>query len=126
MDVRFAPTEAERRHKSGASASRYANIEQDCGVLCASGTRLAPTVVNTKIRSTEQFVRHLSTPTSSYVNFMSLPSITRLRSGNWMEGSFAYSGKSGIFALSANGEKLSGFWTAALFGTGTASLVAAK
>ena len=34
---------------------------QDCGVLCASGTRLAPTVVNTKIRSTEQSVRHLST-----------------------------------------------------------------
>ena len=66
------------------------------------------------------------TPTSSYANFMSLPSITRLRAGKWMEGSFAYSGKSGIFALSANGEKLSGFWTAALFGTGTASLVAAK
>ena len=33
-------------------------------MLCASGTRLAPTVVNTKIRSTEQSVRHLSTPTS--------------------------------------------------------------
>ena len=48
MDVRFAPTEAERRHKSGVSASRYANIGQDCGVLCASGTRFAPTVVNTK------------------------------------------------------------------------------
>ena len=27
---------------------RYANIGQNCGVLCASGTRLAPTVVNTK------------------------------------------------------------------------------
>ena len=38
-------------------------------VLCASGTRLAPTVVNTKIRSTEQSVRHLSTPTSSYKFF---------------------------------------------------------
>ena len=48
VDVRFAPTEAERRHKSGAPASRYANAGQDCGVLCASGTRLAPTVVNTK------------------------------------------------------------------------------
>ena len=30
VNVRFAPTEAERRHKSGASASRYANIRQDC------------------------------------------------------------------------------------------------
>ena len=30
VDVRFAPTEAERRHKSGASASRYANTGQDC------------------------------------------------------------------------------------------------
>ena len=28
VNVRFAPTEAERRHKSGAQASRYANIEQ--------------------------------------------------------------------------------------------------
>ena len=66
VDVRFAPTEAERRHKSGAQASRYANIGQDCGVLCASGTRLAPTVVNTKIRSTEQSVRHFLTLTSLY------------------------------------------------------------
>ena len=49
VDVRFAPTEAERRHKSGASASRYANIGQDCGVLCASGTRLAPTEVATEM-----------------------------------------------------------------------------
>ncbi len=32
-------------------------------VLCASGTRLAPAVVNTKMRSTEQSVRHLLTPT---------------------------------------------------------------
>ena len=32
VDVRFAPTEAERRHKSGASASRYANIGQ--GAVC--------------------------------------------------------------------------------------------
>ena len=32
MDVRFAPTEAERRHKSGALASRYANIGQ--GAVC--------------------------------------------------------------------------------------------
>ena len=31
LDVRFAPTEAERRHKSGASASRYANIGQNYG-----------------------------------------------------------------------------------------------
>ena len=63
VDVRFAPTEAEHRHKSGAPASRYANVGQDCWVLCASGTRLAPAVVNTKIRSTEQSVRHLLTPT---------------------------------------------------------------
>ena len=32
VNVRFAPTEAERRHKSGASASRYANIGQ--GAVC--------------------------------------------------------------------------------------------
>ena len=31
VDVRFAPTEAERRHKSGVQASRYATIGQDCG-----------------------------------------------------------------------------------------------
>ena len=39
VDVRFAPTEAERRHKSGMIIPRYANS----GVLCASGTCLAPT-----------------------------------------------------------------------------------
>ena len=30
VDVRFAPTEAERRHKIEASASRYANIGANC------------------------------------------------------------------------------------------------
>ena len=39
VDVRFAPTEAERRHKSGMIIPRYANT----WVLCASGTCLAPT-----------------------------------------------------------------------------------
>ena len=59
VDVRFAPTEAERRHKSGAQASRYANIGQ--GAVCQwhtfsndqSGNR------DVEIRSTEQSVRHL-------------------------------------------------------------------
>ena len=31
MDVRFAPTEAERRHKSGMIIPRYANTGEDCG-----------------------------------------------------------------------------------------------
>ena len=42
VNVRFAPTEVERRHKSGTSASRYANIGQNCGVLCASDTQHRP------------------------------------------------------------------------------------
>ena len=123
MDVRFAPTEAERRHKSGALASRYANIGQ--GAVCQWHTFRTD---RSEYEDTKYgtICKASFTPTSSYANFMSLPSITRLRAGKWMEGSFAYSGKSSIFALSANGEKLSGFWTTALFGTGTASLVAAK
>lgn len=32
------------------------NSGTDCGVLCASGTRLAPTGVDTETRSTEQSV----------------------------------------------------------------------
>ena len=31
VDVRFAPTEAERRHKSGMIIPRYANTGEDCG-----------------------------------------------------------------------------------------------
>ena len=31
VDVRFAPTEAERRHKSGMIILRYANTGEDCG-----------------------------------------------------------------------------------------------
>ena len=59
VNVRFAPTEVERRHKNGAQASRYANIGQ--GAVCQwhtfsndrSGNR------DVEIRSTEQSVRHL-------------------------------------------------------------------
>lgn len=39
-----------------APSTRYANSGTDCGVLCASGTRLAPTGVDTETRSTEQSV----------------------------------------------------------------------
>ena len=69
----FVLHRSERNHKTGAQASRYANIGQNCRVLCATGTRLALTGVNTKIRSTEQSVRHLSTPTSSYKFFLFSP-----------------------------------------------------
>ena len=31
VNVRFAPTEAERRHKSGMIIPRYANTGEDCG-----------------------------------------------------------------------------------------------
>lgn len=47
---------ARYEHKSVASSTRYANSGTDCGVLCASGTRLAPTGVDTETRSTEQSV----------------------------------------------------------------------
>ena len=64
VDVRFAPTEAERRHKSGASASRYANIGQ--GAVCQWHTFSTDRSGNgdVEVRSTEQSVRHLSTPIS--------------------------------------------------------------
>ena len=63
VDVRFAPTEAERRHKSGASASRYANIGQ--GAVCQWHTFSTDRSGNgdVGVRSTEQSVRHLLTPT---------------------------------------------------------------
>ena len=45
VDVRFVPTEAERRHNSGTQASRYANIGQ--GAVCQWHT--APTEVATEM-----------------------------------------------------------------------------
>ena len=66
VDVRFAPTEAERRHKSGAQASRYANIGQ--GAVCQWHTFSTDRSGNgdVKVRSTEQSVRHLLTLISFY------------------------------------------------------------
>ena len=67
VDVRFVPTEAERRHKSGTQASRYANIGQ--GAVCQWHTFSTDRSGNgdVDVRSTEQSVRHLLTLTLYHI-----------------------------------------------------------